>query len=79
MGIRKLARFDLEAVVPIAASGPLEQIASHCEGSRLPLFEHVTVLVQHERRVLEEVSGTATQINAPSTGGCDGSAMQSHE
>jgi hypothetical protein len=79
MPIRKLACFDLEAIVPVAASNALEHIASNREGSRLPLFEHVAVLVQHERRILEEICGTAAQINAPSTCGCNGSAMQSHE
>ena len=79
MPVRKLPRLDLETIVPVASSGPLEQIAGDCQGSRLPLFEHVAVLVQHERRILEEVGGTAAQVDAPPASGCNGTAMQSHE
>ena len=48
MRVGELTRLDLEAIVPVAAPHGLPQVACSREGSRLPLFEYVAVLVQHE-------------------------------
>ena len=54
---RELARFDLEAIVPIPSAQTLQEISPGRQPPRLPLFEHVAVLVKHERGVAEEILG----------------------
>src|SRR5580704_1167662 len=56
-------RLDLKAIVPIPSPRGLDQVARHSQGSRLPLFENVAILVQHERRVLEEVRRAPTKVD----------------
>jgi hypothetical protein len=63
MDVRKLPRLDLEAIVPIPSPRGLDHVARYRQGSRLPLFENVAILVQHEPRVLEKVGGAPIQID----------------
>jgi len=77
--IRKLARFDLEAVIPIATPQPLHKVSPHGQCPWLPLFKNMTVLVQHEPRILEEIGGAATQVNSTVARRSEGAAMEADE
>src|ERR1700753_1751349 len=65
MRVRKRPCLDLEPIVPIPPPHRLVQVARYRQGSRLPLFENMAILVQHERRVLEEVRRAPTKVDAP--------------
>jgi hypothetical protein len=43
------------------------------------LFEHVTVLVQHQRRVLKEIGRASSKIDTPPAGCSDRPPMQADE
>lgn len=73
------ARLDLEAVVPVAVPHPLHAIPRDSQIARLPLFQHVTVLMQHEPEIVEELLRGTAQIDAPTTGSGNGAAMQPHK
>jgi len=77
--IREGAGFDLEAVVPVTFLGTLEEIALDTESSRLPLFDDVAIFVEHQPGVVEEIRGTAAQVDPPATRGGDGTAMKADE
>lgn len=70
------ARLDFEAVVPVAVPQPLQKITGDGQITRLPLLQHVTVFMQHEPGIGEELLRPAAQVNAPPPGGCDGAVMQ---
>jgi hypothetical protein len=74
--VGELSRFDLEAVVPVAASQALSEVAGHGHRARFPLLEDVAVLMEHQRRVFEEVLGTVAQIDAAATGRGDRAQVQ---
>src|SRR5262249_9136995 len=61
----ELARFDLEAIVPIAFPQPLSDVAGGGQQARLPLLQHMAVLVKHQRGVLEELVGASDEVDAP--------------
>src|SRR5579862_1034450 len=77
--VGELSRLDLEAVVPVSVPQALEQVATDGEAARLPLSDHVTVLVQHQPGVGEEVRGAAAQVDAPAARRCHGAAVQANE
>jgi hypothetical protein len=79
MRIRECARLDLEPIVPVAPAQAFCQIAWCGQSSRLPLFENVAVLVQHQPRIGEEVRPAAAQVDAAAAGGRDGADMQARE
>lgn len=70
------ARFDLVAVVPIAATRALDEITPDRQATRLPLAEHVEVLVQHELRIAPEITGRSAQEDAVAARGGTRAAMQ---
>src|SRR5579863_836610 len=70
------ARLDLEAVVPVAVPQPLQKITGEGQITRLPLLQHVTVLMQHEPGIVEELLRPAAQVNAPPPGSGDGAVVQ---
>jgi len=76
MPVGERSRLHLEAIVPIAAAQPLPAVSDDCQIAGLPLFEHVTVLVQHEPGIAEELLRGAAQIDAPPAGGGDGARME---
>ena len=76
MPVRERPGLDLEPIAPVAVPQALPAVAREGQSARLPLFEHVTVLVQHEPRVIEELLRGAAQVNAPPAGGGDGAQMQ---
>lgn len=64
----ELPRLDLETVVPVAASQALSEVAGHGHRARFPLPEHMAVLMEYQRRVLEEFLGTVAEVDATATG-----------
>lgn len=74
--IGKLSRFDFEAIVLIATPQALQHISGNRQGPRLPLFEHVAILVQHEPGILEKIGRTAAQIDTAVARGGDGAPVQ---
>jgi len=68
MGLRKRPRLDLKPIIPVSPAQAFQQIAPARQSPRLPLFEYVAVLVEHERRVAEETGGAASQVNATPAG-----------
>jgi hypothetical protein len=72
-------RFDLETVVPVAASEALSEVAGHSHHARFPLLEDVAVLMEHQRRIFEELLGTIAQVDAAAAGRGDGSQVQPRE
>jgi len=79
MHVRKLARLDLEAIIPITAPQALQQIAGRRELTGFPLFENMAILVQHEPRIVEEVGPAPTQVDAPTAGRRHGAYVQARE
>src|SRR5665213_378650 len=77
--LRKLARLDLETIVPVTALQPLEHVAQACESARSPLRHHMTVLVQEETRIGEKVGARTAQIDRAAPGRGHGSWMQPRE
>ena len=76
MPVGKGARLDLEAVVVVAMPQPLQAVARNRQLARLPLLQHVTVFVQQQPGILEEVLRGAAQIDTPAAGCGDGAGMQ---
>jgi hypothetical protein len=77
--VGKLPRFDLEAVVPVAASEALSEIPDDGHRARFPLLEDVAVLMEHQRRVFEELLGTVAQVDATAARRGNGSQVQPRE
>jgi hypothetical protein len=75
----ELPRLDLEAVVPVASSEALSEVAGHGHRARFPLLEDVAVLMEHQRRVFEELLGTLAQVDAATARRGDGSQVQPRE
>jgi hypothetical protein len=59
VSVGELPRLDLEAIVPISPPDAFQDVARGGQGPRLPLFENMAVLVQHEPGVFKEL-GCAT-------------------
>lgn len=74
VGVR--ARLDLEAVVPVALPKPFQAVARDGQLARLPLLQYVTVLVQHQPGIVEEVLRRPVQIDAPAAGRGNRAGMQ---
>jgi hypothetical protein len=72
----KFPGFDLEAVVPVPASEALSEIAGDGHHAGFPLLEDMTVLVKHQRRVLEELLRTVAQVDASAAGRGDCTQVQ---
>jgi hypothetical protein len=62
--VGELSRLDLEAVVPVATSEALSEVADDGHRARFPLLEDVAVLMEYQRGILEKFLGTAAQIDA---------------
>ena len=69
--VRERSRFHLETVVPITAAHALDDIATDGERPRLPLFDDVAVLVEHQPRIFEEILSAAAQVNPAPAGSGD--------
>ncbi len=74
----KIARLDLEAIIEVATSEPLADVAQPRQPSRRPLVEYVKVLVQHQAGIAREVRDGATQIDSIRSRGCDRARMPAH-
>ena len=79
MRVRERTRFDLESIVPVTPSHTLRHIAADRERARLPLFDNVAVLVQHQPGIVEEFSATSTEKNSTAARRGDSPPMQPHE
>lgn len=71
-------RLDLETVVPVAMPQRLQAIAHDGQIARLPLSQHMTVLVQHQPGIVEELLRRAAQIDASAASSGDRAGMQAH-
>ncbi len=67
--LRELARLDFEAVVPVPATHPLDQITQGGEPPGLPLLHDVAILMKHQRRIGKELRAVADQVDASPAGG----------
>ena len=77
---RECAGLDLEAVVAIAVLQRLDAIAPHRQRARLPLPQHVEVLVQDEFGIGDEAPVRSGQIDhAAARRRCHAAAVQSRE
>lgn len=76
VSVRERARLHLEAVVPVPVAQPLPAVAQDGQIAGLPLLQHVTVLVQHEPGILEEILCRVAQIDAPPAGRGNGAMMK---
>src|SRR5262249_5045221 len=50
--VRETARLDLEPVVPVTVTNALREVSPDRELARLPLADHVPVLMQHQPGIL---------------------------
>ena len=64
MRCSELARLDLEAIQPIASLQRFHEVAPDRQPARLPLPQHVKILVQNEIRVTPERRCGVTQQDA---------------
>lgn len=76
VSVRECARLHLEAVVPIPVAQPFQVVAPDGQVAGLPLLQHVTVLMQHEPGIFEEVSCRVAQIDAPAASRGNGAMMK---
>ena len=79
MVLGKLPRFDFEAVVPVATSEALCEVADDGHRARFPLLEDVAVLMEHQHRVFEERLSAVAQIDAATTRGGNCAQVQPRE
>jgi hypothetical protein len=76
MGVREGTCLHFKAVIPISPPQALHEVSRRGEQPRLPLFENMAILVQHEPWVLEEFASAAAEVNATPAGGSDGAHME---
>ena len=76
VSVGECARLHLEAVVPIPVAQTFHAVAYESQVAGLPLLQHVTVLMQHEPGIFEEVLRGITQIDAPPASGGNGAMMK---
>jgi len=77
--VRKRTGLDFEPIVPITSTNTFRYIAADRERARFPLFDDMPVLVEHQPRVVEELSATAAQIDSASPCRGDGATVKPHE
>jgi hypothetical protein len=79
MRVSERAGLHFKPVVPVALSHTLSQIAPDRERARLPLLDHVAVLVEHQPGILKEIVAASTKVDATASRRSDGSAVNPHE
>jgi len=77
--VSELARLDFKAVVPVPASHTLRYITANRESAGLPLLDDVTVLVEHQPGIVEELGAASAQIDPASARRGYGVAVKAHE
>src|SRR5690242_20685230 len=77
--VRERTRLYFESIVPVTASHTLCQVAPEGQCSRLPLLDDVTVLVEHQPGIVEELGGAAAQVDATRARGGYGATVKAHE
>ncbi len=70
------AGLNLEQIVPIALAPALQQVSRDREPSRLPLRDHMEVLVQDQLRIAPEIRRMTRQQNAIAPSRCARAQMQ---
>ncbi len=75
----KRARLHFEAIIPVAATHTLDDVAANGQCARLPLPDDMPVLMEHQPGVFEELGGTSSKIDPSAPGRRNGSTVQPHE
>jgi len=76
MRVGELASLDLEPVVPVAVAQTFREVTQYGQLARLPLFENVAILVQHQPGIGEEIGPASAQVDAARTGRRNGADVQ---
>lgn len=79
MRVCELPSLQFEPVVPVPASQAFGKIAADGQGAGCPLADDMTIFVQHQPGVAEELARAIAQVDAPATCRGDRAAVQSDE
>ena len=77
--VRERAGLYLKSIVPVTSANTFRDVAADRECARLPLFDDMPILVEHQPGVVEELSATAAKVDPASARRGYGPAVKPHE